>query len=365
MSETGFLSLPTEALDILMPMHLQISPTGHVLHAGPTLRKLRPDTAMEGMRVLELFLFKNPRSVQSVEDLRNCAGKRLKLQFRETPKTGLKGSLVIAGPEDLLLLNLSFGISVVEAIRDYNLHAADFAPTDLSVELLYLMEAKSAAMTESHKLNRHLQAAKIAAEEQAFTDTLTGLKNRRALSHIMDRLLTEPRAFGLMQLDLDFFKSVNDELGHGAGDHVLQRAAAIMVEHTRQDTVLIRAGGDEFVLIFPDLKDARQLMMIAERLIGALEEPIPFGSATCNISASIGASLVKSGCFEQASDLLEQVDQALYASKHAGRGCATFYEPDKFNNSGLKEGCADKVHQVSPDRSAEKPDEVQDKAGNG
>ncbi|MCV6598113.1 MAG: GGDEF domain-containing protein [Mangrovicoccus sp.] len=346
-----------------MPMHLQISPTGHILHAGPTVQKLRPEGGLVGARLLEVFHLRSPRSVQTMDDLRDCVGKRLKLQFREAPKTGLKGALVMSDGDGVMVLNLSFGISLVEAIREYDLHAADFAATDLSVELLYLMEAKSAAMNESHKLNRHLQAAKIAAEEQAFTDTLTGLKNRRALSHIMDRLLTEQRAFGLMQLDLDFFKLVNDQLGHSAGDHVLQRTAAIMVEHTRQDTVLVRIGGDEFVLLFPDLRDARQLLMIAERLIAALEEPIPFGSVNCEISASIGASVVQAGCFEQASDLLEQVDQALYASKRAGRGCATLYEADKFSGDPATiELRSHEMRRVRPGYSAAAETDMQSKS---
>lgn len=322
------MQLSNGALDCLMPMHLQVSSTGHILHAGATLRKLRTDGDIIGARLLEVFQMRSPRSVQSVTDLRACAGRRLKLHFRDPPKTGFKGTLVLSPEDDALLLNLSFGISVVDAIRDYDLHAADFAATDMSVELLYLMEAKSAAMDESRKLNSYLQAAKVAAEEQAFTDTLTGLKNRRALAHILERYLTRGQAFGLMQLDLDYFKNVNDRLGHAAGDHVLQRAAEIMVAHTRADTTLVRAGGDEFVLIFPGLTNAARLTGIAERLIEALEQPIPFGTATCAISGSIGVVIVFEGSESTASDVLEQVDQALYASKRAGRGRATLFEGD-------------------------------------
>lgn len=321
----GGFSFSNEGLDCLMPMHVRVSPTGHILHAGPTLRKLRPDGDFSGARLLELFQLRNPRSVQSMSELRACAGRRIKLQFRMPPKTGFKGALVLGEEDGSLLLNLSFGISLVDAIREHDLHAADFAATDMSVELLYLIEAKSAAMDESRKLNRHLQAAKVAAEEQAFTDTLTGLKNRRAMAHILDRYLAQGRSFGLMQLDLDFFKEVNDRLGHAAGDHVLQKAAEIMVAHTRTDTTLIRAGGDEFVLIFPDVTDPETLLAIAERLIATLEEPIPFGAASCRISGSIGISTVPEDCGSDASELLDQVDQALYASKRAGRGCATFY----------------------------------------
>ncbi len=308
-----------------MPMHVRVSQTGHILHTGPTLRKLSGDRTLVGARLLEIFQLRSPRSVQSIAELRACAGQRIRLQFRHPPKTGFKGAFVLADDGDALLLNLSFGISLVDAIGAHDLHADDFAATDMSVELLYLMEAKSAAMEESRKLNRDLQAAKVAAEEQAFTDTLTGLKNRRAMAHILDRYLAQNRAFGLMQLDLDYFKQVNDRYGHAAGDHVLQKVAEIMVAHTRTDTTLVRAGGDEFVLIFPNMANPESLLAIAERLIAALEEPIPFGAATCRISGSIGIAVINETSGLNASSLLQQIDHALYASKHAGRGCATFF----------------------------------------
>lgn len=103
------------------------------------------------------------------------------------PKTEVKGLLVAGPSEGQSIVNLSFGISVVDAVSDYSLNSADFAATDLTIEMLYLVEAKSAAMEASRKLNLRLQGAMIAAEEQAFTDTLTGLKNRRAMDHVLAR----------------------------------------------------------------------------------------------------------------------------------------------------------------------------------
>ena len=134
--------------------------------------------------------------------------------------------------------------------------------------MLYLIEAKSAAMTESRKLNTRLQGAKIAAEEQAYTDTLTGLKNRRAMDHVLSKFIDVGEKFGLMQVDLDFFKAVNDTMGHAAGDHVLLEVAKILVEETRNDDLVARVGGDEFVLLFHKLTDLEQLNDIANRIIG-------------------------------------------------------------------------------------------------
>ncbi|MEM1363685.1 MAG: GGDEF domain-containing protein, partial [Pseudomonadota bacterium] len=116
----------------------------------------------------------------------------------------------------------------------------------------------------------------------------------------------------------------NDNFGHAAGDHVLQRVAEIMVDSTRSDSTLVRAGGDEFILIFPGSIKPHQLSRIAERLIEKIEEPIPFGKVMCRISGSIGISVVPEDLEVTASEVLEEVDQALYSSKNAGRGRATF-----------------------------------------
>ena len=190
-----------------------------------------------------------------------------------------------------------------------------------------MVEAKSAAMEASRQLNLRLQGAKIAAEEQAYTDTLTGLKNRRAMDHILDRMISAGRNFSVMQVDLDFFKAVNDTLGHAAGDSVLQKVASIMVECTRSTDTVARVGGDEFVLIIDDLVDRAKLEDIAKRLIRKLEEPIPHASELCRISASIGTVMSAADNPKDAAQLLNEADVALYAAKHAGRACHFFYEP--------------------------------------
>lgn len=140
-------------------------------------------------------------------------------------------------------LNLSFGIGVAEAVRRHALTVEDFAATDLTVEMLYLVEAKTAVMDELRNLNRRLQGAKVAAEEQALTDQLTGLRNRRALDLQMKALIRLGASFGLMHIDLDFFKQVNDTLGHAAGDHVLREVARVLTQETRATDMAARVGG--------------------------------------------------------------------------------------------------------------------------
>lgn len=325
MISTGELA---DILDRLCPMYVLLDATGHIQRVGPTLQKMRPDQPMAGQRFLELFELKRPRGVITFKALMATRGAKLHLQFRDTSRSSLKGMIVSLPENRGAIVNLSFGISVLDAVRDYALNGADFAATDLTIELLYLVEAKSAAMEASRTLNLRLQGAMIAAEEQAFTDTLTGLKNRRALDHVLGRMITSGKGFALMNLDLDYFKSVNDTLGHAAGDHVLQQAARIMVEETRDEDIVARVGGDEFVLLFEQLQDRGKLQRIAERVIERLEEPIAFGNQTCRISASAGTVIWRASEDLQAAQMLHEADLALYAAKRSGRACHRFFHPD-------------------------------------
>ena len=320
------------ALETLCPMHVILSETGHVQHVGPTVQKLRPDTPMVGRRFLEIFDLKRPRSISTMNDLRASAGTKLHLQLRDVPKTELKGVLMPGPGQGECIVNLSFGISVVDAVTDYALTSADFAATDLTIEMLYLVEAKSAAMDASRKLNLRLQGAMIAAEEQAFTDTLTGLKNRRAMDHVVARHIEWDTQFGLMQIDLDWFKAVNDTLGHAAGDHVLQTVARVMVEETRDSDTVARVGGDEFVIVLPHARDAEALQVIGQRIIDRLSRPIPFQGEVCRISASIGSVIFQPDSGQSIGEVIDDADVALYASKHAGRGRQTLYTPELRRN---------------------------------
>lgn len=313
--------------DQVAPMFVVLDAAGNIMRVGPTLQKLRQDQDWTGRPFLEVFELRRPRSIRNMDDLLQTSGIKLHMQFRDEPQTGLKGVLAPLPGNMGAFINLSFGISVLDAVRDYDLTSADFSATDLTIEMLYLVEAKSAAMEASRQLNLRLQGAKIAAEEQAFTDTLTGLKNRRAMDHILGRMIETGLDFALMQVDLDFFKAVNDTLGHAAGDAVLQKVAGIMVDCTRSTDTVARVGGDEFVLIIDGRVSRAKLKDIANRLIEQLEEPIPFGGQMCNISASIGTVVSSAGTRKDAAQLLHEADVALYAAKRAGRACHFFFEP--------------------------------------
>ncbi len=335
----SFFAPPSaQVLDALCPMHLTVSGTGHITHVGPTLRKLRPARRWSGSRFLEVFRLVRPREVESMCEFRAVAGRKLHLELREPPRTALKG-LAVPTDDGGFVVNFSFGISITDAVRDLALTSADFAATDLTVELLYLMEAQSAAMEAARTLNARLQGAKAAAEQQAFTDPLTGLANRRAMDMMLSQLVASHTSLSLMHVDLDHFKMVNDTMGHAAGDHVLLQVAAVFWRETREQDVVARVGGDEFVIIMPEMTDRNWLERVGRRVIDGLETPSDYGGLPCQISGSIGTAIWDGKTPTSPGTLLDDADIALYASKDAGRAQQTFYSPH------LREDAQNIAHQ--------------------
>lgn len=306
------------ALSRLMPMHLALDEAGRILSAGDTLARLIGRDAVLGASFDDVFDLRHGMQAATVPALLDMGGGKVQVETRGRPDLSFRGLLVPIGPGFGALINLTFGIGVVEAVRRFSLIEADFAVTDLTVELLYLYEAKTAVLDELRALNVRLHGDKVVAEEQALTDALTGLRNRRGLDVAVDTV-TEPD-FALVHLDLDRFKQVNDRLGHAAGDHVLLAVARILAEESRKGDTVARIGGDEFVLLMPGMDRAEPALERIARIIERLSEPIAYGDAVCRIGASAGVILSNESAGADVAQLLARADAALYAAKRAGRG---------------------------------------------
>lgn len=333
------LDLPSgwgQAFDQLMPMHLSMTPEGIITRVGPTLHKILQVTQPGHLGAFSdaqcipfttVFDLSRPRLMpgENIGGLPNGAALNLNLvSTRRLPDISLKGGLASLGAHRLL--NLSFGPQLAEAVTAFALTAEDFAPTDPAPEMLFLMEAKSAAVEASQRLSRRLQSARIAAEAEAQTDTLTGAKNRRAMERELAFLCKSGAVFAVIHLDLDHFKQVNDTRGHLAGDHVLRVATERLSAQLRQSDLLVRYGGDEFVLILRGETDKAKLRAVSDRLIQVLEAPVLYQTHVCRISASVGISRSVDYATPEPQQMLADADAALYISKRAGRGCAHFYE---------------------------------------
>jgi diguanylate cyclase (GGDEF)-like protein len=155
--------------------------------------------------------------------------------------------------------------------------------------------------------------------EQAERDWLTGLHNRRYLARELERLSSHPGTghCSLAVLDLDHFKAINDRFGHDAGDQVLIRVAALLLDQLRQDDVVVRTGGEEFVVLMPGT-EPNAALACCERLRTAIrEESWERIAPAMTVSVSVG--LASSPDAADVESLATLADQRLYEAKRAGR----------------------------------------------
>ncbi|MCU4179011.1 GGDEF domain-containing protein [Bosea sp. BH3] len=231
----------------------------------------------------------------------------------------------------LLLASRSFLFAPLMRARERVIDLAEgrlARPIDkrgLTREMLHLFQALAvlrSRLIEREQLDAERNRLTAALTVQADTDGLTGVLNRGALERAVKRLAEAPQPpawIGLIMLDLDYFKAVNDQHGHAAGDAALRVTAARLRHTLRQGDILARFGGEEFVIVVPDAGEARLLEM-AERLrraIGDTPFPIDDGS-TIKLSASLGVARVPANP-DVWPQLLKAADGALYEAKRQGR----------------------------------------------
>lgn len=171
-----------------------------------------------------------------------------------------------------------------------------------------------------------LTAHRLELNKMAQTDALTGLLNRRAFEEILRReLLRNHRSrgsMGLLLIDLDYFKQVNDTLGHFAGDDVLRRIATVLRDGTRPSDVLARYGGEEFVVLLRSTGE-HESQAVAERLRAEIAGLAGLPGSV-RLTASMGVAVNQPG--EAAGDFLLRSDEALYHSKRMGRNQVSVYD---------------------------------------
>ncbi len=164
------------------------------------------------------------------------------------------------------------------------------------------------------------------AEEQiefhAYHDVLTHLPNRKLfadrLTQSISRARRSSKPLAVMFVDLDHFKSINDTLGHEAGDELLQEMALRLRANVRDDDTVARLGGDEFTIILAELRQPEDAVSVAEKIINAVEQPLTIAGTSVEVSASIGIALFPEDGSD-AESLLRNADSAMYRAKEAGR----------------------------------------------
>ena len=207
-------------------------------------------------------------------------------------------------------------------------------------EYITITAVKDTAGITTNYVSTHTDiTTRKAAEDEiknlAFYDALTELPNRRLLFDRLNQSIAATARSGLsgalLFLDLDYFKTLNDTMGHDVGDILLQQVATRLITCVREGDSVARIGGDEFVVLLENLSPqaivaAEQARVIAGKILLTLNKPYKFNMQTYQSSCSIGATLF-SGHEKKIEELLKQSDIAMYQSKTAGRNTLRFFDP--------------------------------------
>jgi diguanylate cyclase (GGDEF)-like protein len=197
-------------------------------------------------------------------------------------------------------------------------------PRQLDERALTALEALArqvAGLLQLRKRSLQLSSAYERLRTVAVRDPMTGLVNRVLLEHSLWLALRQSRRsgrpLGLLFCDLDGFKAVNDRLGHNSGDQLLRVVAERLTSEARSADLIARFGGDEFVVMCPDLRNPEDLGMIAERLAAAVSAPVELAGETIEPRLSIGSALARDA--DRVDVLLARADEDMYRSKREHR----------------------------------------------
>lgn len=249
-------------------------------------------------------------------NLENEDGLRLCAQLRSNEKTRAVPVLMIAEETDLP--RIAQGLEI--GAHDYILRPVD------ATEFL----ARARTQIRRKRFQNRLRSNYEVSLSMALTDSLTGLFNRRYLlvhfQKLIEKMKISRKPIGVLMMDLDHFKVVNDSFGHAAGDEVLRIFSDRIVQRLRSFDLVARMGGEEFVAVLPDIQPD-VVMRVASRLRAAVgEEPMrilqtPEGQIT--VTVSIGGAIIDSPDVSP-EEALKRADDMLYEAKRAGRNCVFF-----------------------------------------
>jgi diguanylate cyclase (GGDEF)-like protein len=204
----------------------------------------------------------------------------------------------------------------------------------LNKQMIMLQEANAnlvIATIEAHKLAEKVEKAKLQLNHLAHHDALTGLPNRVLLQDRLSQAIElagrQGRQAALIFMDLDRFKYINDSLGHTVGDQLLKSIAKRLTANVRSSDTVCRLGGDEFLLLLPNIEQAEDARLCAQKILAAFTESHKIDSHDIHIGVSIGISIYpRDGLDEEI--LIRNADIAMYYAKEKGRNNYQFFRPD-------------------------------------
>ncbi len=216
-----------------------------------------------------------------------------------------------------------------------------------TIELATMLAGEAAMALENARLYDQIR-------HQALHDGLTGLANRvlfrDRVEHAVERSRRSGAQLALLFIDLDDFKTLNDNHGHARGDEVLATVAGRLADVLRPVDTAARLGGDEFAVLLEDVAGEADALAVATRINDSFRQPLSLDLTPVRIAASIGVALGTGP--ESADDLLRNADVAMYAAKQSSRGGAEIFQP------GFRDGAAERAARAERLRGVEQRDEL-------
>ena len=210
----------------------------------------------------------------------------------------------------------------IEAVLGQRVRALPIALGSIAAFVLVLLRLAD--------VMHHQQAAEVQVRHQAFHDGLTGLANRSLfydrLEHALDPGRRNPRGLAVLLIDLDRFKTINDSLGHAAGDELLVAVAHRISGCLRANDTAGRLGGDEFVVLAEGVTTVDDARAVAQRVLAAVAEPLLLAGTQISPSVSIGVAFAATGTGDP-DELLSNADAAMYTAKREATGTCRVFEP--------------------------------------
>lgn len=225
--------------------------------------------------------------------------------------------------ESMLAASILLLVFLREADRLYR-HVAD-AVTELS----RANDRLTQMVKERDALVDQLKRSEEQVRQFAYYDALTELPNRRLLLDRLGQALAQARrhhySMAVMFLDLDRFKQINDTLGHEAGDDLLRQVAGRWRECMRSGDTVCRSGGDEFIVVLPEISQPQDAALVAAKMVNALSHPVAVGECRIDVTTSIGIAVYPVDGADDVQELMKKADRAMYAAKAQGRNRYCFY----------------------------------------
>lgn len=273
---------------------------------------------------------------------------------------GTQPATAIVGAAEVMIDQTVSQQALADAVRTVTLVVA------AGLALLWLLLFRTV-----HTTSRRLQSTALENARLALLDSLTGLPNRRLLADRMRRGIEQAQAegtrVGLVLLDIDRFKDINDTLGHDRGDELLEQVADRMRDALRDEDIVARLGGDEFAVLLPDVRTVANAERLAQRIRSLFATPFRLGGMELHVEPSVGVACLPDHAAD-ASSLMRTADVAMYSAKVRRSGVAV-YDADEDHSSPARLELLGDLHraldeqgsgaaEVTPPTAPEPPDEV-------